>query len=120
MKRPVADVEQLVSTALQKAGATAAMADSTARALVEEVFEIADRPWRGIGVLPRGGLALREPYASLAYFIVRPRAAPAAANGVAAAAADIAAVIATNTWAAYNMWHGVDDEKMDFVSVGFI
>jgi hydrogenase expression/formation protein HypD len=26
------------------------------------VFEIADRPWRGIGVVPRGGLALRPPY----------------------------------------------------------
>jgi hydrogenase expression/formation protein HypD len=33
-----------------------------ARALLEEVFEIADRPWRGIGVLPRGGLVLRPPY----------------------------------------------------------
>lgn len=31
-----------------------------ARALVDEVFEIADRPWRGIGVVPGGGLALRE------------------------------------------------------------
>ncbi len=37
----------------------------TARALVEEVFEIADRPWRGIGVLPEGGLALRPAYAGL-------------------------------------------------------
>jgi len=30
-----------------------------ARALVETVFETADRPWRGIGMLPAGGLALR-------------------------------------------------------------
>jgi hydrogenase expression/formation protein HypD len=36
-----------------------------ARALLEEVFEVADRPWRGIGVLPRGGLALRGPYRAL-------------------------------------------------------
>jgi hydrogenase expression/formation protein HypD len=36
-----------------------------ARALVEEVFAVADRPWRGIGVLPRGGLVLREGYAAL-------------------------------------------------------
>lgn len=36
-----------------------------ARALVEEVFEVVDRPWRGIGVLPAGGLALRGPYAEL-------------------------------------------------------
>jgi len=36
-----------------------------ARALVDEVFEVVDRPWRGIGVVPRGGLALRGPYAAL-------------------------------------------------------
>jgi hydrogenase expression/formation protein HypD len=36
-----------------------------ARALLEEVFEVTDRPWRGVGVLPRGGLALRGPYAGL-------------------------------------------------------
>jgi hydrogenase expression/formation protein HypD len=36
-----------------------------ARALVDEVFEVVDRPWRGIGVLPAGGLALRGPYAAL-------------------------------------------------------
>ena len=35
-----------------------------ARALVEEVFEVVDRPWRGIGVVPRGGLALRQRYAA--------------------------------------------------------
>ena len=33
-----------------------------ARALVEEVFEPADRAWRGIGVVPDGGLALRDAY----------------------------------------------------------
>jgi hydrogenase expression/formation protein HypD len=36
-----------------------------ARALVEEVFQEDDRPWRGIGVLPRGGLVLRGPYRAL-------------------------------------------------------
>jgi hydrogenase expression/formation protein HypD len=36
-----------------------------ARALIEEVFEVADRPWRGIGVIPRGGLALRGAYRAL-------------------------------------------------------
>lgn len=30
-----------------------------ARAMVERVFEVVDRPWRGLGVLPAGGLALR-------------------------------------------------------------
>jgi hydrogenase expression/formation protein HypD len=33
-----------------------------ARAVVAEVFEPCDRAWRGIGVLPRSGLQLREPY----------------------------------------------------------
>jgi hydrogenase expression/formation protein HypD len=35
-----------------------------ARALVEEVFEVVDRPWRGIGVVPGGGLALRPAWAA--------------------------------------------------------
>lgn len=34
-----------------------------ARAIVEEVFEIADRPWRGIGVIPDGGFVMRESWA---------------------------------------------------------
>jgi hydrogenase expression/formation protein HypD len=33
-----------------------------AQALIEAVFEPADRPWRGLGVLPQGGLALRPAY----------------------------------------------------------
>ncbi|MFO7628738.1 MAG: hydrogenase formation protein HypD [Prochlorococcaceae cyanobacterium] len=36
-----------------------------ARALVEAVFEPADQPWRGFGMVPAGGLALRPPYDSL-------------------------------------------------------
>ncbi len=36
-----------------------------ARALVEETFEIVDQRWRGIGVLPRSGLALGAGYDSL-------------------------------------------------------
>jgi hydrogenase expression/formation protein HypD len=35
-----------------------------ARALVREVFEVVDRPWRGIGIVPSGGLALREAWAA--------------------------------------------------------
>jgi len=31
--------------------------------VVDEVFETADRAWRGIGVIERSGLKLREPYA---------------------------------------------------------
>lgn len=34
-----------------------------ARALVDEVFEVADREWRGLGVLPDSGLVLRETFA---------------------------------------------------------
>jgi len=36
-----------------------------ARALIDAVFEPADRRWRGLGVLPQGGLALRQPYRHL-------------------------------------------------------
>lgn len=35
-----------------------------ARALVEQVFELADRPWRGIGEIPKSGLRLREEFAA--------------------------------------------------------
>lgn len=34
-----------------------------AQAMVDRVFDIADRPWRGLGVVPRGGLVMREGYA---------------------------------------------------------
>ncbi|MCP5060624.1 MAG: hydrogenase formation protein HypD [bacterium] len=36
-----------------------------ARALIDEVFEATDRPWRGIGIIQQGGLGLRQEYASL-------------------------------------------------------
>jgi len=35
-----------------------------AQEILREVFEIADRNWRGIGVIPRSGLRLREKYKS--------------------------------------------------------
>jgi hydrogenase expression/formation protein HypD len=35
-----------------------------AQRVVGEVFEVADRAWRGIGVIPHSGLKLREPYAT--------------------------------------------------------
>jgi hydrogenase expression/formation protein HypD len=38
--------------------------NSHAQTLVDEVFEINDQLWRGIGSLPSSGLKLREPYAS--------------------------------------------------------
>lgn len=33
-----------------------------AQAVLAEVFEVCDRPWRGLGTLPRSGLRLRPPY----------------------------------------------------------
>jgi hydrogenase expression/formation protein HypD len=56
-----------------------------ARAILDEVFEIADRPWRGIGVVPGGGLALRDAYRefdaeyAFPHLAVRPRVAEPAA-----------------------------------------
>ena len=34
-----------------------------ARRIMNEVYEVADRPWRGIGVIPSSGLVLRPAYA---------------------------------------------------------
>jgi len=34
-----------------------------ARALLSEVFEVVDRPWRGVGVIPQSGFRLKESYA---------------------------------------------------------
>ncbi|MCG8309850.1 MAG: hydrogenase formation protein HypD [Cytophagales bacterium] len=39
-----------------------AQGNRKARQLIEEVFEISDRSWRGIGVLPNSGYSLREAY----------------------------------------------------------
>jgi hydrogenase expression/formation protein HypD len=36
-----------------------------AQQLVEQVFEVCDRNWRGIGTIPHSGLRLRGPYADL-------------------------------------------------------
>lgn len=36
-----------------------------ARALLAEVFSPVDQPWRGLGLIPAGGLALRPPYDAL-------------------------------------------------------
>ncbi len=49
---------------IQYARAVRPDGNPAARALVESVFELADRPWRGLGVMPAGGLRLRGPYAA--------------------------------------------------------
>jgi hydrogenase expression/formation protein HypD len=51
------DVENQYVRAVQRDG------NGPALAVVEEVFEVADRAWRGIGVIPASGLRLREAYA---------------------------------------------------------
>lgn len=35
-----------------------------ARAAIDRVFEVVDAPWRGLGVVPRGGLAIRPRFAA--------------------------------------------------------
>jgi len=52
-----AEVENQYVRAVQRDGNPAALA------VVDEVFEVADRAWRGIGVIPASGLRLREAYA---------------------------------------------------------
>ena len=53
-----AEVENAYARAVKAAG------NVHARKIVETVFEIADRGWRGIGVIPRSGLAVRHAYAA--------------------------------------------------------
>jgi hydrogenase expression/formation protein HypD len=42
----------------------AAAGNRAALAVVDDVYEICDRPWRGMGVIPGGGLRLRAKYAA--------------------------------------------------------
>ncbi|HEY4328571.1 MAG TPA: hydrogenase formation protein HypD, partial [Phycisphaerae bacterium] len=51
-----AEVENQYSRAVQKEGNTAS------RKLMEEVFEICDRKWRGVGIIPKSGFKLRYEY----------------------------------------------------------
>jgi hydrogenase expression/formation protein HypD len=49
-------VENAYSRAVTREG------NRTAQALINQVFEPVDRQWRGIGMIPRSGLGLREAY----------------------------------------------------------
>jgi hydrogenase expression/formation protein HypD len=51
-------VENAYARAVQAGG------NRHARTVVEDVFEVADRKWRGIGTIPRSGLRLRPEYAA--------------------------------------------------------
>lgn len=54
-----------------------------AQAVVAEAFEVCDRAWRGIGVIPRSGLRLREPYRRFDAEVRFPRAgAPASESEI--------------------------------------
>jgi len=52
------EVENAYSRAVTREG------NCTAQALINQVFEPVDRQWRGIGLIPRSGLGLRETYRS--------------------------------------------------------
>jgi hydrogenase expression/formation protein HypD len=54
-----AEVENRYARAVRPDG------NPSARELVREVYEVCDRPWRGMGVLPGGGLRLRTEFAHL-------------------------------------------------------
>lgn len=53
-----AEVENAYSRAVKHEG------NLHARRIIEQVFEIADRDWRGIGVIPDSGLSLRPAYSA--------------------------------------------------------
>ena len=59
-----------------------------ARALLAEVFEVVDRPWRGFGMIPGGGLELRGPYRELDALRRFGLRAPSVSVGSAMTAAD--------------------------------
>jgi len=51
-----ADVENAYSRAVRPEG------NPPAKALIDSVFEVCDRPWRGIGTIPQSGYRLRDAY----------------------------------------------------------
>jgi hydrogenase expression/formation protein HypD len=65
----LACVRQLEAGQARLANAYAAVVrpagNAAARGLLAEVFEPVDRPWRGLGLIPGGGLALAGPFAAL-------------------------------------------------------
>ena len=53
-----AEVENQYARSVQAAG------NAAARAMLDEVFEVTPRDWRGIGAIPASGLRLRAPFAA--------------------------------------------------------
>lgn len=58
LERGRAEVENAYARAVRPEG------NVHARQIVETVFEVCDRDWRGLGVIPMSGLAVRPPYAT--------------------------------------------------------
>jgi hydrogenase expression/formation protein HypD len=56
LERGEARVENQYDRVVRAAG------NAASRALLQQVFEVCDRSWRGMGVLPRSGLRLNEEY----------------------------------------------------------
>jgi len=77
LERGKAEVENQYERAVREQG------NSLARARIEQVFETTDRSWRGLGIIPQSGFALREKYASFdAFRRFRPGASAAAASDI--------------------------------------
>ncbi|MFI5336868.1 MAG: hydrogenase formation protein HypD [Opitutales bacterium] len=73
----LAGVENAYTRAVRPEG------NPAAQRIMAEVFEIADREWRGLGVIPRSGLVLRPAYAHYdAALRLQPATIPAAADTV--------------------------------------
>jgi hydrogenase expression/formation protein HypD len=53
-----AEVENQYARSVSREG------NAAARQVVEQVFEVADRKWRGIGLIPRSGLCIRPEFAA--------------------------------------------------------
>jgi hydrogenase expression/formation protein HypD len=56
LEQGVATLENQYARAVRRSG------NEAAQRIVAEVFEVADRQWRGIGTIASSGLVLREPY----------------------------------------------------------
>lgn len=64
LRRAVAQLEEgRAELEIQYARAVRPRGNPLARSMVERIFEVVDRRWRGLGVVPGGGLRIREAWA---------------------------------------------------------
>ncbi len=78
-----ADVENQYVRSVRREG------NLEAQAVVSEVFEVCDRAWRGIGVIPGSGLRLREAYRSHDAEVLFPRSGRPASESEVCIAGDV-------------------------------